>query len=415
MNERVHAVQRNFFADLCVLDHSRYLTGGLASQMLADFGCEVIKVEELRHGDFCREEFPYKNGVGSHFVAIGRNKKSITLNLKSAAGKQAYLKLAEAADIVLDNYRPGMLNRLGIGYEAVRTLNPGIIHCSITGFGKDDPRSLKAAHDANFQARVGFQDINHARITPLHLCDLATANVAAQAILAALCQRTLTGEGSYCDVRMSDSFTWWQSLLYQRWQFNGNSQTADDIEYPSVGYNYLKTKDGRWFSIAMVEKKFWEGFCRDIGCEELIEDHLKRCWEAPQAFNAIEALFKTKTYSEWDTWFSTRDLCAHPVLTISEAIDCHMAESNGQIAYCDFPDTGKTLQVKTPHYVSSIPVDLAEATAPPRLGEHTYALLDRLGYSDTEILDMVERGDCGSLNPPIAPDHLVGKQGFDRR
>lgn len=152
-----------FFDDLIVLDHTRYLTGGYPTLLMADLGCEVIKIEELTKGDFCRHEFPFKNNMGSHFVAIGRNKKSLTLDLKSEEGKEIYLRLAAQADVVVENYRAGTMDKLGIGYEEVRKLNPKIIHCSITGFGKNDDRSRKALHDCNLQALSGFQDINQGK------------------------------------------------------------------------------------------------------------------------------------------------------------------------------------------------------------------------------------------------------------
>lgn len=383
-----------FFDDLIVLDHTRYLTGGYPALLMADLGCEVIKIEELTKGDFCRHEFPFKNNMGSHFVAIGRNKKSLTLDLKSEEGKEIYLRLAAQADVVVENYRAGTMDKLGIGYEEVRKLNPKIIHCSITGFGKNDDRSRKALHDCNLQALSGFQDINQGKTTPLHLCDLSTAMVASQAILAALCQRSKTGEGTYCDVRMFDSFVWWQALLYQRWQFNGYSQTFNDIECPAVAYNYYTTKDGRKYSIGMVEKKFFEIFCREQGVEELIDCHLKRQWEAPEAFEKMEVLFKSRTFNEWEEWFSTQDICSAPVLTIDEAVDYLTSNNPDLVNYVLFPATGETLQVNSPHHIESIPMNLDEATPPPVLGENTAEILFRLGFSEAEVAKFLKEKVC---------------------
>lgn len=193
---------------------------------------------------------------------------------------------------------------------------------------------------------------------------------------------------------MFDSFVWWQALLYQRWQFNGYSQTFNDIEYPAVAYNYYTTKDGRKYSIGMVEKKFFEIFCREQGVEELIDCHLKRQWEAPEAFEKMEVLFKSRTFNEWEEWFSTQDICSAPVLTIDEAVDYLTSNNPDLVNYVLFPATGETLQVNSPHHIESIPMSLDEATPPPVLGENTAEILFRLGFSEAEVAKFLKEKVC---------------------
>ena len=206
------------FSDITVLDFSRYLPGGYATQVLADLGATVIKVEDTGLGDFMRHDYPTKGGGISYYItALGRNKKSVSLNLKNEEVVDWFLKMAQEADIIVESFRPGVTAKLGIDYESIKKLNPGIIYCSISGYGANDPRSKKAQHDLNMQATSGYLSVNHGSTSPLHLCDLSSGMVAGQALLAALYARTVTGEGAYIDISMFDCFVWWNSLL-QRWR-----------------------------------------------------------------------------------------------------------------------------------------------------------------------------------------------------
>ena len=258
-------MNKNYFAGLRVLDHTRYLLGGYATQALADLGAEVIKIEDTGTGDFCRMEEPLRNGVSHYFSALNRNKKSVCLNLKSEEGRQAYFRLVETADVVIENFRPGVTRRLGIDYEAEKSVKPNIIHCGMSSFGQDDPRSLKALHDINFQALSGYLSLNGGKISPIHFVDVSTGMVAIQSILAALLQRSYTGEGAFCDVKMFDSFVWWNALIDARYDFYGGQITPDTLDFPALSYNVYPTKDGGSVSIAMLEEKFWAALSEGAG------------------------------------------------------------------------------------------------------------------------------------------------------
>ena len=209
---------KSAFNKITVLDFSRYLPGGYATQTLADLGANVIKCEDTGLGDFMRHDFPTKgNGVSYYVNALGRNKKSVSFNLKNQETVEAFHKMAKEADIIVESFRPGVTKELGIDYDTIKEINPRIIYCSISAYGSTDPRSLKPQHDLNMQATAGYLAVNHGSMSPLHLCDLSTGMVVGQALLAALYDREETGKGCYIDTSMFDCFVWWNSLLDSRW------------------------------------------------------------------------------------------------------------------------------------------------------------------------------------------------------
>lgn len=381
----------NFFQNLKVLDHTRYLLGGYCTQVFADLGAEVIKIEDTGMGDFCRQEEPMRNGVSHYFSALNRNKKSICLNFKTDAGREAYFKLVEEADIVVENFRPGVMDRLGIGYEKEKAINPRIIHCSMSSFGKDDPRSLKALHDINFQALSGYLSLNGAKISPIHFVDVSTGMAAVQSLMAALLQRTSTGEGTYCDVRMFDSFVWWNALIDARLDFQGDVDSTT-LDFPALAYNIYETKDGGHVSIAMLEEKFWDTFLTALGRTDL--KPYKRCrrQEAPEAFAELEKEFKARTYAEWEEFLSDKDICAMPVISKKEAVARIVESGTGLMQYLDFEGTGPTLQTRIPIQVEGLDVSIDRAAPAPGLGQHTRAVLSAAGYAQEEIDTMAREG-----------------------
>ena len=384
----------NFFSQLRILDHTRYLLGGYATQVFADLGAEVIKIEDMGAGDFCRMEEPLRNGVSHYFSALNRNKKSVTLNLKSEAGREAYFRLVKTADIVIENFRPGVTKRLGIDYEAEKAVKPDIIHCGMSSFGQEDPRSLKALHDINFQALSGYLSLNGGKTSPIHFVDVSTGMAAVQSLMAALLQREHTGEGAFCDVKMFDSFVWWNALIDARYDFQG-SVSPDTLDFPALAYNVYATKDGGSVSIGMLEEKFWVSFLTALGREDLIPYKRLRRQEAPEAFAEMEKIFLSRTTAEWKEFLADKDICAMPALTKAEAIENIVASGTGLIEYVEFPTTGRTLQTRIPISVSTLPVSVAEAKQCPALGEDNRNVLRSVGYLDTEIDALSDTGAIG--------------------
>jgi crotonobetainyl-CoA:carnitine CoA-transferase CaiB-like acyl-CoA transferase len=385
-------MQRRSFEGLRVLDLTRYLPGGYATQVFADIGAEVIKVEELKKGDFCRGDDPKIKGVSYYFAALCRNKKSLTLNLKAPEGLKIFQTLAKESDVIIENYRPGVTKRLGIDYASMRAINPRIIYCSLSGFGQEDPLSLAALHDINLQAMSGYLSVNGGKLTPLHLCDVASGMAAAQGVALALYDREKTGQGQYVDVPMFDSMLWWLSLITSRYHFQGNEVSDQTLEYPALCYNILKTKDGGLLALGMVEEKFWKQFCAETGNEDLIAKQMLRRHEAPAEFERMEKLIASKTLGEWKEWLKGKDMCIVPVKSVHEAVEEIVARKTGIMDYVEYPVVGKVLQTDLPFKLSNIPHDLQAATPPPALGQDSAAILKQFGYGEAEIDALAANG-----------------------
>ncbi len=383
----------SFFSDLMVLDLSRYLPGGYATQMLADWGAEVVKVEDTGTGDFSRAESPLMHGVSFYHTALDRNKKSISLNLKKESAHEAFLKLVAEADVLVESFRPGVTERLGIDYECLRRINSGLVYCSITAYGQGDSRSRKAAHDINMMAQCGFLDLNEGRVPLLPWCDLAASMVAGQSILAALCERERCGSGAYCDVSMFDSFVWWNSLLDARYDFNGGRLEMEDLEHPSAAYNVYPTADGKLLSTAMIENKFWDPFCEEMGLDaETRQNGRTNVHRDETAHSRVAQVIAGKTLAEWEKWIGDRDVCMSPVRSKEEAIVSIVGSGSGMMMYREYPRCGSVLQTDIPHRVTTLPTDLAGARPPRELGEDTCELLRRIGYDDETIGEMAREG-----------------------
>lgn len=378
----------NAFTKLKVLDMSRYLPGGYATQIFADFGAEVIKIEDTKMGDFCRYEKPLKNNFSYYFTALGRNKKSISLNLKDRNALIIFYRLVRDADILIESFRPGATKKLGVDYETLRSINPQLIYCSLSGYGQTDPRSLKPLHDINMQAQSGYLSVNGGVKAPLHLCDLASGMVAAQSMLAALIQRGVTKKGTYIDISMFDSFVWWNSLLDSRWYFQEGQLDENTIIYPSncPFYNLFKTKDNGLLALGLVEEKFWTEFCSLVGHPEITT------LEQDDAYKAIEEIVSSKTIEEWEKWISDKDLCIATVIDKDIAIQQILDLEPETMNYIDFPNIGKTLQTNIPHNVKGLRSSIQDFKEPPALGENTRSILYEIGYTDEIIDDLEKRG-----------------------
>lgn len=398
-------MENNFFSHLTVLDLSRYLPGGYATQPFADWGAEVIKIEDTGQGDFCRHDPPTRHGISYYSTALCRNKRSVSLNLKDEEVRDLFLHMASCADVIVESFRPGVTKRLGIDYETIRRRNPGIVYASISGYGQNDPRSLKALHDLNLQAETGYLSLANDNAFPMPLADLATAMVTGQALLAALLNRTTTKEGAYIDVSMFDCFVWWQSMNDSRWLFNGRTHTRSDLEYPAVGHNLYETADGALLMFAMIEPKFWIPFTQEIGLPELKDDCRKRMWQAPEAFEKMAKAVQEKTLAEWEEWLENREYSISPVLSKDEAIE-HLVETEpNTLAYVDFPNVGRVLQTNIPHHVSSLPTRIEDFKEASRLGQDTAEVLKALGVDTARIERLARKGSI-KLDTPVDPDFI---------
>lgn len=375
-----------------ILDLSRLLPGAYATQMMADFGADVIKVEEPGMGDYGRFMPPQgPGGMSLYFVAINRNKRSITLNLKTERGREIFLKMVGYADVVLESFRPGVMERLELGYEQLKTHHPGIIYCAISGYGQDGPYALRAGHDLNYAGYAGLLNYNRTpygepAMPPTQLADLAGGSYMAMiGILTALVGRAQTGTGRKIDVSMTEGVMSLLPLVSTAYLNTGKAPRPghSSLDGGLPCYNIYETKDGKHVTLAALEPKFWHTFCTRIGHLELLPFHTPvGPGEREHAIDMLRAIFKTKTRDEWVAELGDSDACLGPVYTLDEAFNDPHAQARGvSVTSGEGEATFQTL----PSFPRISEVEDEQRYAPPNMGEHTSELLREIGYSDEEI------------------------------
>src|ERR687883_810998 len=373
-----------------VLDLSRLLPGGFCSLLLADFGADVIKVEDSGMGDYVRWAPPYYEGVDESarsalFLALNRNKRSIRLNLKTDEGKEVLLKLVREYDVVLESFRPGVLDRLGVGYERMRQENPKLVYCAITGYGQDGPLRDRSGHDMNYLGLVGLLGLTGDADGPPvqsagQIADIGGgALMAAFGILAAL----RSGTGQFVDVSMADGSLSWLALVAARYLAEGAVPKRGTLELAGglVCYRPYACADG-YVTLGALEPKFWQEWCRGVGREDLVEKQFER--PGSEAHAEVERIFLERTRDEWTEFASRHDCCLEPVLALDEALDSDLVRAREMVVELDQPGAGERVrQLGPPIKLSDAP---AGAPSPgPALGEHTREVLTSLGYSDDQI------------------------------
>ncbi len=379
------------FENLVVVDLSRYLLGAYVSLYFADLGARVIKVEDTKTGDLVRTEQPQLRGESYYHYALNRNKESVSFNLKDEEVLSYFYELIKKADILVENYRPGVTTRLKIDYETLHAINPNLVYVSFSAFGQNDPRSLDALHDINIVAKTGYYDLAEGAVALLQPADLSSAMVAIQGALTGLLVRNEEG-GTHIDVSMYDSLLWWNAMLDSRWFFYGEELTSNMREYPSVGYNIYHTKDGRMISFGLYENNFWNDFCDDINRPDLYDMLKDTPDQNPKAYQAMVDFAASMTFNEWTEWLKDKPYALAPCLNKTEAIELATQTNPQTLNYVNFPRFGTALQNNTPHQIGAMHSDLQEATEPPLLGESTKAILEWLGSNNNQISAMIERG-----------------------
>ncbi len=355
-----------------VLDFSRLLPGPFATLLFADMGAEVIKIEDTAGGDYARYYPPMVDESSAFFESVNRNKRSMTLNLKSDEGKEIARKLAESADVVLESFRPGVMAKLGVGYEDLRAINPDIIYCSISGYGQTGPMSDRAGHDMNYMAHAGLLGQNGAgaRLTVpgFQVADLAGgALYAALGVTSALFHRERTGEGAFIDISMTEGALSLAIPLMAMHSAKGETRPGQGMLTGGIAaYNLYETKDGRFLSVGSLEPKFWAGFVAAIGAPELLgSGHTEGDVDAQKQ---VSALMRQRSLADWMTVFSKLDVCVEPVLNLDEVLESELHRAREV-----FFSLNGVAQIRTP----VTPIQAHRAA--PRLGEHTEELVLGLG------------------------------------
>lgn len=384
-----------------VLDFSRILSGPYASMVLADLGAEVIKIEPIGTGDETRNFPPFKGELSHYYIALNRSKKSIALNLKSPEGVRIAQDLAAQSDIVLENFRPGVMDRLGLGYEALRATNPRLIYGSITGFGKDSPHGDRPAFDIVAQALSGVMSVNREpgqapNKLGIPLGDMAGSIFSLFGLLAALHERNATGIGRHIDVAMLDSLIALQGYLSQIYFVTGQNPEPVGTQHPSiVPYGSFPTADG-YVIVACLTERFWHNFARCLDREDLIEDPRFAIYEQRLANRAkleplINARMAQDTTAYWLDRLEKFDVPSAPILSIAEALEQPHVSERGLIESVIHPRAGDLKLVRGPiRFDGAGPM----ASRPPSLlGADTRDVLETsLGLTREEISQFVKSG-----------------------
>lgn len=365
-----------------VLDMSRLLPGPYCTMLLADFGAEVIKIEEPGKGDYSRSFPPFLKDFGYWHLQLNRNKQSVVLDLKSEEGKNIFLELVKTADVVVESYRPGVLKKLGVDYEAAAKINPKIIYCSISGYGSKGPLAHKADHDLGYLSLAGVtamsgEAVGAPAIPGVLMADMNAALSAGMSIMIALRHAALTGQGQEIDISL---FNVAMNLMPGAASlFFGSGFVAERgnnwLTGAYANYNIYATADGRYVSVGCLEKKFWRNLCIGIGKEELI-DMIDDESNHPYLKEKLAAAFKQKTMREWEEFFADKDACVTPVLNFKEAVESEQVQANEMVLNVRDDELGEYQQLGFAMKLSKTPAQLNKRA--PRLGEDTEKILAQL-------------------------------------
>jgi alpha-methylacyl-CoA racemase len=400
-----------------VLDLSRLLPGGFCSLLLADFGADVLKVEDTGMGDYIRWSPPYLDGADDSaksalFLALNRNKRSIRLDLKSEEGGEALLRLVREYDVVLESFRPGVLDRLGVGYERMLVENNGIVDCAISGYGQTGPKREAAGHDMNYLGLIGLLGLTgELGGEPVQaagqIADLGGgALMAAFGILAALRERDGgpnmpgSGEGQIVDVSMADGALSWLAMVAAGYFADGTLPHRGELPLAGslICYRPYECADG-WVTLGALEPKFWQAWCRGVGREELIEKQFER--PGSEAHAQVQEVFKTRARAEWEAFAREHDCCLEPVLELDEALESNLVKERKMVVEIDQPGAERPVrQLGIPVKLTRTPGEHARLPG-PALGEHTEEVLRAVGYSDAEVAELLQTG--AAAGPAEAP------------
>lgn len=390
-----------------ILDLSRMLPGPYCTMILSDLGAEVIRVEDPNYpygnpGPFFQKG-QYRESA-FHSILM-RNKKSITLNLKKDKAREIFYELVKKADVVLDTFRPKIMNKLKVDYNTLASINPSIICCSLTGYGQYGPYEQIAGHDLNYIGISGILDLTRERkiynneqqqrnpINPgVQVGDIGGALVTAIGILGAIIERENNPEkkGQYIDIAMTDSVFSFIPLI-AAYHFSKDMSDLTNIlhgDFPF--YSVYKTKDNKFLSVGIIEAKFWVEFCKGLNREDLITNQFTLGEDREKVFKEIQKEFLNKTQKEWMEIFINLDACVMPVKSFKEAIQDPQLQARNMVVNIDHPKLGKIQNIASPIKYSRTPLTIRSNA--PKIGQNTKELLDSLGYSAEQIENFKKDG-----------------------
>lgn len=385
-------------AGVKIIDFTRLLPGPLATMFLADMGADVIKVEDPDNPDYIRGFEPQINGVSMFYLSLNRSKRSLAVNYVTEQGRKAIHDLVKSADVLVEQFRPGVMAKMGFGYEQLAAINPRLIYISITGYGQDSSWAQVAGHDLNYIAIAGALDITgHENGTPVipgfQLGDIAGGSyMAMNAVLAALYQREKTGKGEHVDVAMADGSLPFTALQFAYQQGTKASPGRGKFELSGAlaNYNVYQCSDGKYLAVGSLEPKFWNALCKRVGKPDWSTRFLNKGDELDKLKAEVKDMFLTRPQNEWINIFKDDDICLTKVNTLDELEhDAYLTE-RGMFCLNEHPAVGKYKTINQPLKFKQAKFD--NNWNAPQLGEDTAAVLKGLGYSDTDIKDLKKKG-----------------------
>ena len=384
-----------------ILDLTRVLSGPYCTMLLGDLGAEVIKVERPGEGDDTRAFGPpFQGDQAAYFLSINRNKKSITLDMKSERGKEVLWRLVKVSDVLVENFRTGAMERLGFGYEAVRARHPAMVYCSISGFGDTGPQKDRAGYDVIVQGEAGIMDLTGPRDGPPHkvgtsIADLVSGLTAAQGILAALYAAKIDGRGQRVHVSMYEAIAALLTFNASIYFATGTSPTRRGNEHATiVPYETFEASDG-WINLGVANDDLWRRFCAAAGIGELADD--RRFATAPDRVRnrdalvpLVKAVIKQRSRNEWLKRLDASGVPCGAIRTVAEVCDGEVLRARGMIAEMPHLGAGNVKGIKSAIHLSETAIDTYNA--PPKLGEHTHEVLtELLGYTSEDV-DVLAHG-----------------------
>jgi crotonobetainyl-CoA:carnitine CoA-transferase CaiB-like acyl-CoA transferase len=385
-------------AGIKILDCTRLFPYQYCTMLLGDLGAEVLKIEEPLEGDYGRWSDSDRIHESDVFVMTNRNKKSMKLNLKNEKGQNIFKTLAAEYDVIVESFRPGVMTRLGLGYNDIKQINSNIIYCSTTGYGQSGPYRMRAGHDINYLGYSGIlactgEKTGRPVIPGIPIGDMAGGGLAtAMTILAAIVGRERTGKGQYIDVAQTDVLTSLnvRNLAEVISQKKGMSARPVDLRGFSICYNTYMTSDGKAIALGAVEPKFWKNFCEKIGNDEIEAYQFLKYEDGHRVTEELKNIFTSKTLNEWIKIFENVDACVTPILSPEETLQNEQLNDRGMISIVDDPVRGKTIQIGFPAKFSDTLCSYRSHA--PLFGEHTAEVLSGLGFSKAEIENLIVEG-----------------------
>ncbi|MBU1276172.1 MAG: CoA transferase [Proteobacteria bacterium] len=383
---------------LKILDFTILLPGPFATLTLADLGADVLRIGSASRPDLNAQTPPFipGSGLAANLAYLGRNKRSMTLNLKHPKGVDVIHKLLGEYDIVIEQFRPGVMEKLGLGYQALSTVNPSLIYCSLSGYGQDGPLRDKAGHDINYLALSGLMAHSGTQehgptLTGTQIADLASGSYGALiAVLAAVIHRQQTGEGQYLDVAITDGAVPFNVVSAMTYLVEGVEPQREGY-FVNGGslYDFYKAADGEYLSFGGLEPKFFAAFCRAIGREDLIDSTISPP-NLKEVKGQVRSVIASKTSQEWQEIFKDVDACFEPVVGLGEALNSPHGQARGWLVEVEDSNGLKIRQPANPLKFSRTPPEYRQAGVPA--GAHNLEVMLGLGYSEENIAQLERDG-----------------------